>query len=120
MVSRDKSADKWRHKLSYGDVMALLEKRKDIRRVYVFKEQRMYCEVVDDYGATWRKKKDGAELRPWDGENDVAGCVPQYCPRSRPHIVGRDRDWEVVGVGGTAGVGAGGGSAVLGTMEDRP
>ena len=111
MVMRDKRSDgKWRHELSYGDVMALEERGKGIRRVYVFKEQRMFCQVVDDDGAVTSKRKNSKELRPWDGESDVVGCAPQYCPRSRPHVVGQDRDWEVVGVEGTVGVQAGGGA----------
>ena len=103
---------KWRHTFSYGDVMAYKEKNRPVRRVYVYKEQRVYCSVVDDNGATWSKKKDSKDLRPWDWVNDVAGCVPKYCPRSGPHVVGQNRVWEVWGVVSAEGVRAGVGSAV--------
>ena len=113
MEIRDlKGEAKWRHTLSYGDVMACKEKNGPVCRVYVYKEQRVYCTVVDDTGATWGKKKDSKDLRPWDWENDVAGCVPKYCPRSGPHVVGQDRVWEVGGVVSAAGVRAVVGSAV--------
>ena len=114
MEIRDRITDKakWRYMLSYGDVMAYTEKNRPVCRVYVYKEQRVFCQVVDDNGATWSKKKDSKDLRPWDWENDAAGCVPKYCPRSGPHVVGRNRVWEVWGAVSAAGVQAGVGSAV--------